>query len=659
MDGLEYVRQNYDRAYPHGLGIVIRDALAGGRLDQLPPVSLLASINLPNPAGTSYFYALLTAIEPSPYVATALNAMLGAVVAAITFNLARRMFGAWAAIATGLLVATSLWASWVARGAWLQGPIEALSALAAWLTINGLAQRKPGHLFAAFVVVAFGMQTYLVAFGLLAQMMLALFVGGAMTWFRPKSLGCLRRAILAGLAVCAVSLLAYAGAVSSGRGSIPAIASTVNATDPVPPAGALNLDPLNHALRIASGRDFENTFVESDTPGFTQRDQLSDLRATVVDVLMLIGLAVFFHRSVKDVTARVVLGWFALPIAGTFLIANFLRPDWEVHVFYLLLTSPAPYLLAGAPFALMERAAQPAARNTRYVVASGLVIAGLVGGAISGWNAYGDIEATVRFPYTQDGFYSVPLKWQTQLAKTWREKGCTSLGAEVDNVWLASLLGSLSAARGGELRIRGDSTLWQVQPAGGSCALLIDGAPAPADAEVVSISIPGQKRTDGTPVVMNLYRSPRTPRVSQSPGDALAVNLGEGWRLLDLQTPDAARPGETITVTHQWQVGLPPNEPYGSWYFAPFVKLIAPEGRMVLQIDSAPALPGYLWRPGAIQISAVRFALPDDLSPGDYQLELSLFDPNQGKNAVYFDLQQPNTPIVTIRRGLSVINHDS
>ncbi|MCS6849269.1 MAG: hypothetical protein RMN52_16320, partial [Anaerolineae bacterium] len=170
MHGLEHVRQNYDRAYPHGLGIFIREAIADGHFDQLPAVSLLASINLPNPAGASYFYALLTAVEPSAYVATALNAMLGALVAVIAFDLARRLFGGWAAFAAGLFASVSIWAAWVARGAWLQGPIEAMSALALWLAVNGLARAKPKHLFAAFAWAAACLHTYLVAAGLLAQL---------------------------------------------------------------------------------------------------------------------------------------------------------------------------------------------------------------------------------------------------------------------------------------------------------------------------------------------------------------------------------------------------------------------------------------------------------------------------------------------------------
>lgn len=666
MHGLEQVRHNYDRAYPHGLGLFIRQAIADGRFDQLPAVSLLASINLPNPAGASYFYALLTAIEPSAYIATALNAMLGALVAAVAFDLARRLFGAWAALAAGLLASVSLWAAWVARGAWLQGPLEAMSALTLWLAVNGLAHRKPKHLLAGFAWAAACLHTYLVAAGLLAQLAAATLIG-ALSSRRPGRWSVeTRRAALGGATLCVASALIYIGAVISARAPLEAVINNPNAFNEETRSGALNLDPLNHALRIASGRDFENTFVETDTPLFEARDRWSDARATVVDVLMLIGLGMLAMQAAgqpitgargdaciaRILTSRVALGWLILPILATFLIANFVMRDWKVHVFYLLLTSPTPYLLAGAPFALLERATQYTGRRMQYALSALALPIAIV--AIPWWNANGEVEASVRFPYHHDGFYSLPLVWQMRVAERWRALGCATLHAQEDARWLAGLVGSAKPVRAEEIHLKGTSSIWQVPPEGGACALLMTESPAPAHAEAFTMTIPGQKRTDRTPVALVIYRSLPLESALHPSGDALIVNLGEGWRVVSLQAPAQARPGEVIAVAHDWLVGLPPAEPYGSWYFAPFVKLFAPDGRMILQVDNAPALLGYRWRAGHVQASVVRFALPADLPADEYTLEMSLFDPNQKKNAVYFDPQQPEVPIVTIRRGLSV-----
>jgi hypothetical protein len=370
MQSLEMVRHNFDRGYPHGLGFAIREALAQGRLDQLPAVSLFASINFPNPAGASYFYALLTAIEPSAYVATALNAVLGAAVAVIAYSIARRLFGTWAGVAAGVLAGTSLWAGWVARGAWLQGPIEFMTALTFWLLVNGIVHRKPRHVFAAFAGVALFMQTYLVVFGLLLMAVVTLIARLISPAPCPSPLrqaqGRLgrgvRTALIAGVALCMLSALLYIGATVSARASVESVINNPNAFNEETRAGGINLDPINHAFRIASSRDFENTFVQADTPGFAQRDGISDLRATLIDALMVIGfglaLALAFSQTApaaQKITSRMLLLWLVLPVIGTLFIANLVMRDWKVHVFYILLTSPAPYVLAGAPFAVLQR----------------------------------------------------------------------------------------------------------------------------------------------------------------------------------------------------------------------------------------------------------------------------------------------------------------
>jgi hypothetical protein len=596
----------------------------------------------------------LTAIEPSAYAATALNAMLGVLVALVAFDLARRLFGLWAAVVAGVLASSSLWAAWVSRGAWLQGPLEAISALALWLLMNGLVKYNARHLFAALAWVAASVQTYLVAFGLFASVGLSLLLGTPIV----KRQLALRRAVVAGLALCVLSALLYVGAARPALAALNASVPSSIATND----SQLNLDPITHVLRIASGRDFENTFVEEDTPAFDLRDQWSDARASIVDVLMLLGLCLLVRKafsapqSPETFISRLLIVWLIVPVITALLVANLLMKHWKVHVFYMLLTSPVPYVLAGAPMTLVEQLCRRLPKLGRRVLYAGLLPFGMFGLAIPWWNAAGDIEATVRFPYHHDGPYSLPLVWQMRLAERWRALDCRTLHMPEDGRWQASLLGTARPVRSDELRLKGDATIWQIHPAGSDCALLMAEAPPLAHAESFTFTIPGQKRTDRTPVVMTFYRARPLPLAYTPPDDALTVNLGEGWRLLDIEAPASARAGEQVTVIHTWLVGQPPDEPHWFWYFAPFVKLFAPDGRMLLQVDSAPALLGYAWRAGHVQASVIRFALPPNLPPGNYALEFSLFDPNQKKNAVYFHPQQPRLPIVTIQRPVYVLD---
>jgi hypothetical protein len=63
---------------------------------------------------------------------------------------------------------------------------------------------------------------------------------------------------------------------------------------------------------------------------------------------------------------------------------------------------------------------------------------------------------------------------------------------------------------------------------------------------------------------------------------------------------------------------------------------------------------GWVWQPGALLLNTAQLRIPSNVPAGEYTLEISLFDPGQLKNAVYFDPVAPATPIVTIQRQLSI-----
>jgi hypothetical protein len=61
-----------------------------------------------------------------------------------------------------------------------------------------------------------------------------------------------------------------------------------------------------------------------------------------------------------------------------------------------------------------------------------------------------------------------------------------------------------------------------------------------------------------------------------------------------------------------------------------------------------------MWRPGDIIISNVRLKVPADAAPGIYKLKISLFDPNQKVNAVFFVPGAPDKPILNLERSLTI-----
>lgn len=135
------------------------------------------------------------------------------------------------------------------------------------------------------------------------------------------------------------------------------------------------------------------------------------------------------------------------------------------------------------------------------------------------------------------------------------------------------------------------------------------------------------------------------------PGGELSSNIG--WRLMALDTPVRAVVGQTVTVSHTWSVSELPAEAFWSWYFAPNIKLTTPDGQTIGEYWGK-SISGSAWRLGDEIRSVVAFQVPLETAPGDYVLKVSLFDPNQKKNAVYFSASRPGEPIVIIERAVQV-----
>lgn len=127
-----------------------------------------------------------------------------------------------------------------------------------------------------------------------------------------------------------------------------------------------------------------------------------------------------------------------------------------------------------------------------------------------------------------------------------------------------------------------------------------------------------------------------------------------GWSLLSFNAPLTAAPGGTLTVRHARRVETLPGELFADQYFAPFIKLITSDSRIVADVDGAAALPGWQWRAGEVQVSEVDLVLPDDICPGEFRSQSSLFDPDQKKNAVYFNVGDPTMPILFLERTVRV-----
>ncbi len=626
--GLESVPHNYDRGYPHGLGIIIREALADGRLDQLPAAGAVASINLRNPAGASYVWAVLTAIDASPFAATALIALLHAgIVTSAAYSVTRRLFGSTPAFVAGVLCAASLWGGWIGRGAWIQGTLETFSALTFWLLFNGLRSHRPRHTFAAFVLTALAAQTYLAAFGLFAQLGGALFAA----WKQPSGAAA-RRALWAGIVLCAASIALFGASFAASGGTLRTAVDNPNAINTDLAPGQVNWDPVAHVLRLASGRDYENTFGDAANAGW--RNSAGDGLATLIDLLIAAGVAhTLIFRARGSAGARMALAWLIVPAAAAMLIANVAMREWKVHSFYLTLASPLMYAFAGAPFARMPGRARLALAAVMCIAQSGMAFASL----------HNDVAFRRAAPINALGLEGAPLSLVEQVTGTVRAH-CDSVVNRDDSAWLASWLGTARPLRHNGYRAANGSAIALLEP--GKRACVIDTAPALAlngAQSAATITSPG----GAAKLVIS-----RLPVPESGLPVSLTVNIG--WSLLRLDTPLTAAPGETVRIEHLWRIDALPGEPYADWYYAPFVNLLGPDGARVVEINGSPAILGNEWRAGGLLLSDTLLSVPAAAAPGRYTLEISLFDPNQKRNAVYFDPADPATPIVIIRRQISI-----
>ncbi len=626
--GLESVPHNYDRGYPHGLGIVIHEALADGRLDQLPIAGAVASINLRNPAGASYGWAVLTAIDASPFVATALVALLHAgVVTSAAYGVTRKLFGATPAFVAGVLCAVSLWGGWIGRGAWIQGTLEAFSALTFWLLFDGLRFGRPRRTYAAFALTALAAQTYLAAFGLFAQL------AGALLAVWMKLLGApMRRAVWAGVATCVASIVLFGASFLASGETLRAAVDNPNAINTDLAAGQVNWDPVAHVLRLASGRDYENTFGDAANAG--RRNNASDALATMIDLLIAAGVAhTLVFRARRSASARMALAWLIVPAVAAMLIANVAMREWKVHSFYLTLASPLMYAFAGAPFALLPARA-------RWALAAALCVAQ---SGMASVNLHNDVAFRRATPIDALGLEGAPLSVVERVASSVRD-GCDTIVNRDDSAWLASWLGTARPLRHNGYRAANGSAIALLEP--GRRACVIDTEPALTLTGAQSFAT---LTSPGSAAKLVISRLP-----VPDAGTPVSLTVNIGWSLLRLDTPLTAAPGQTIRVEHLWRIDTLPGEAYADWYYAPFVNLIGPDGARVVEINGSPAILGYEWRTGGLLLSDTVLSVPADAATGRYSLEISLFDPNQKRNAVYFDPGDPATPIVIIKRQIEI-----
>ncbi len=559
-----------DRANPHAIGLIIVDLIRAGRFAELPLFSDPASIQLPNPPIISYFWSLVALFDRSLYAANAIGLMLNVVAVAITYRLARKLFTWEAAVIAATLMAASNWGVYLARGTWHPGHLEIGVVLCAWLLASGIYRRDSRSLVRGFVAVVLTAGTDMKAFALFAQSFAATIAAGATG-------RALRKAWLAGMAICAAGLTLYGLAlVASGQVSV-ILNNSLTAPPPVYTAEELigrditqfNRETIPHFFRLASNADYAITWTNPAIGAHAIRVPVAQIQAGLISLAILAGLIALVWRW-RVPAHRFLLVWAVIPIAGLMVVAA-LKPEFRVPPYYLLVASPVMYLCGGIGFALGLRRVKTTPLATALLCAALLIV--------PAWNFYAAAETVYTQPYLGSPVF-IPLRWAQRLGAVLRAecRTVTNSGAGLE-WWAISLTERPDIRRDEGARFNELSSAWSIEPGGGTCAFKQTGPPLP-NAEFLWVPL-----DDGSSLRVDHALPFRG-------GNAGSKTVNLGWTLMDFDAPVRATAGATLTVRHAWRVDSLPSDPFSEWYYAPFLKLVAPDGRVVANVDRAVSILG-------------------------------------------------------------------
>jgi hypothetical protein len=131
--------------------------------------------------------------------------------------------------------------------------------------------------------------------------------------------------------------------------------------------------------------------------------------------------------------------------------------------------------------------------------------------------------------------------------------------------------------------------------------------------------------------------------------DQVIVHDGEPARQIvlparvTLAAPLAAwyAPGETVHLALTWYALNKIDA-----YYSASVRVVDTRGNKIVAQDRQPIIPTLLWRPESEIWDRFELTLPDELSPGEYTLQVKMYQADQGMEALLLD--ENDTPIETV-----------
>ena len=131
--------------------------------------------------------------------------------------------------------------------------------------------------------------------------------------------------------------------------------------------------------------------------------------------------------------------------------------------------------------------------------------------------------------------------------------------------WAAGLMQDAGRVRANADIHVANADAWQVSAQGGDCVIRMNGETSPPFAQPVALTSPELAGR------VQLYKAIAPPAPPQN-----AVTAGIGWRLVSIEYPSRLQRGQEITVSVRWLIERLPDEPFATWRYDPFVKVVGP-----------------------------------------------------------------------------------
>jgi len=91
-------------------------------------------------------------------------------------------------------------------------------------------------------------------------------------------------------------------------------------------------------------------------------------------------------------------------------------------------------------------------------------------------------------------------------------------------------------------------------------------------------------------------------------------------------------PGDPVDILLAWVVQNKIDA-----YYSASVRIVDTHGDKIGNVDRQPATPTLLWTPGALLPDRFTLTLPRDLAPGEYSVQVLMYQADQGIDALLLD----------------------